>query len=92
VDTLVKEFPSKNWAAEVKRGRESVGGDERPGRPKKATINETAEAVHDLVMCDRRRHLRSIASEAGISIGSVQEILTDVYGMSKVPLDGSPDS
>jgi hypothetical protein len=43
-------------------------------------------------MCDRRWDLRNITSEAGISIGSVQEILTDVYGMSKVPLDWSPDS
>jgi histone-lysine N-methyltransferase SETMAR len=88
MDTLGKESPSystlKKWAAEFKRGRESIGDDERPGRPKDATNDETAEAVHDLVMCDRRRDLRSIAREVGISFGSVQAILTDVYGMSKV--------
>jgi histone-lysine N-methyltransferase SETMAR len=53
-------------------------------RPKEATNDETAEDVHDLVMCDRRRELRGIAREEGIRFGSVQAILTDVYGMSKV--------
>jgi hypothetical protein len=36
MDTLGKESPSYNtltkWAAEFKRGRESIGDDERPGR------------------------------------------------------------
>ena len=35
-------------------------------------------------MCDRRRDLRSIASEVGISFGAVQTILTDILGMSNV--------
>ena len=35
-------------------------------------------------MCDRRRNLRDIASEVGISFGAVQSILTDILGMSKV--------
>ena len=35
-------------------------------------------------MRDRRRDLRSIASEVGISFGAVQRILTDILGMSKV--------
>ena len=35
-------------------------------------------------MCDRRRDLRSIASEVGISFGAVQSILTDILGMSEV--------
>ena len=34
--------------------------------------------------CDRRRDLRSIASEVGIRFGAVQSILTDILGMSKV--------
>jgi transposase len=86
MDTLCKESPSystvKQWAAEFKRGRESSEDYERPRRPKEATNNDTAEAVHDLVMCDKRRDLRSIAREVGISSGSVQAILTDVYGIS----------
>jgi hypothetical protein len=35
-------------------------------------------------MCDRRRDLRSIARKVGISFGSAQAILTEVYGISKV--------
>jgi hypothetical protein len=45
----------KKWAGEFKRGSESIGHNERPGQPKEATIDETAEAVYGLVMCDRRR-------------------------------------
>ena len=40
--------------------------------------------MHTLVMCDRRRDLRSIDSEVDISFGAVQSILTDIFGMSKV--------
>ena len=35
-------------------------------------------------MCDWRRDLRSIACEVDISFGTVQSILTDTLGMSKV--------
>jgi hypothetical protein len=37
-------------AAEFKRGKESIWDDERPWRPREATDDKTAEAVHDLVM------------------------------------------
>jgi hypothetical protein len=54
-----------------------LGGQKRPPAI-------TAEAVHDLVMCDRRRDLRTISREVGISFCSIQTILTDVYEMLKV--------
>ena len=66
------------------RGRESIEDDARTGRPKDATTDENVEIVHNLVMCDRRRYLRRIASEVGISFGAVQTIITDILGMSKV--------
>ena len=40
--------------------------------------------MHTLVRCDRRRDLRSIASEVGIDFWGVQLILTDILGMSQV--------
>ena len=51
---------------------------------KDAPADENVKVVHTLVICDRRRDLRSIASEVGISFGAVQSILTDILGMSKV--------
>ena len=79
METLGKESPSysivKKWAAEFKRGRESVEDDGRPGRPQDATADENVKVVHTLVMCDRRRDLQNIASEVGISFGTMQSIL-----------------
>jgi hypothetical protein len=39
---------------------------------KRTTNDETAEALHDLVMYDRMRDLPRIAREVGLSSGSVQ--------------------
>ena len=74
----------KNLAAEFKRGRESIEDDARSGRLKDTTTDENVEIVHGMVMCDRRRDLRTIASEVGIRFGAMQTILTYILGMSKV--------
>ena len=74
----------KKWATEFKCGRESIEDDEKSGRPKDATTDENVEIVQNLVMCDRRQDLRSIASEVGISFGAVQTTLMDILGMPKV--------
>ena len=87
IETLGNESPYitvKKWAAEFKRGRESVGDDGRPGRLKDASPDENVNLLHTLVMCDKRRDLQSIASEVGISFGSVQSILTKILGVSKI--------
>ena len=88
IETLGKKSPSystvKKWAAEFKRGRESVEDDRRSGHPKDATTDEKVKVVHTLVMCDRRQDLGSVASEVGISFGAVQSILTSTVGMSNV--------
>jgi hypothetical protein len=48
---------SQKWAVGFKRDRENIGDDKRPGRPKETINDETADAMHDLGMCDRRQDL-----------------------------------
>ena len=64
----------KQATAEFKGGGgESVEDNGRSARPKDATSDENVNVVHTLDMCDRRRDLRSIASEIGISFGQYKQ-------------------
>ena len=53
---------------------------ERSRRPKEATTDGNVEFVHSLIMCGRRRSLRDIARQIGISFGEVKHILIDILG------------
>ena len=57
----------KFWAAEFKRDRKSLGGDERSGRLKTATIDENIAKVHQMVLDDRRINVREIAEVMNMS-------------------------
>src|SRR5436190_14865022 len=57
----------KFWAAEFKRGRKSLGDDERSGRPKTATTDENIAKVHEMVLDDRRIKVREIAKVMNMS-------------------------
>lgn len=87
-ETLGKECPSyttvKFWAAEFKRGRKSVSDDPRSGQPKLVTTQTTVDAVHDLVMDDRRVTIRHIATTLSIATTTVHKILHDELNMSKL--------
>ena len=55
----------KKWAAEFKRGRESLEDDPRSGHPSTATTQENIDHIHQMVMNDRRltiSHLANIIS------------------------------
>ena len=60
----------------MKNGEQSLGGRERESvegyggscGPKSVANDEKVMVVHTLVMCDRRRDLRNIASEVDIQM------------------------
>ena len=100
VATLGDDAPAlstvQKWAAEFKRGSESLEDDPRSGRPAKATTQENINRVHHMVMDDWRLTVNQIANAEGISQERVINILHNELGMSKVsawwvPLHLTPD-
>ena len=75
IETLGRNSPSrstvKKWEGGFKRGRESVEDSGQSGPHIDATAEKKVKVMHILVMCNRRRDLRSIASVVGISFGAV---------------------
>ena len=57
-DSALSFTAVKFWAAEFKRGRESLGDDERSERPKTAITDENIANVHQMVLDDRRIKVR----------------------------------
>ncbi|XP_030765065.1 protein GVQW3-like [Sitophilus oryzae] len=74
----------KCWAAEFKRGRKSLGDDERSGRPKTATTDDNIAKVHQMVLDDRQIKVREIAEVMNISKKRVCHILNQDLGMRKM--------
>jgi len=69
--------PSKNWVAHFKRGDFSTCDAPLPGRPKRVTIPEIIDQIHELILEDRRISAKSIAEQLGISRGRVGSIIHD---------------
>jgi len=74
----------KKWAAEFKRGRQSLEDDPRAGRPVEVTTHEMCEAVERVVLENRRVKVTEIAERTNISVGSVETIIHEHLGMRKV--------
>ena len=74
----------KFWAAEFKRGRTSLGDDERSGRPKIATTDENIAKVHQMVLDDRRIKVREIVEVMNMSKERVCYILHQHLDMRKL--------
>ena len=72
------------WSAEFKHGRDSLEDDPRPGRPADVISQEMIDRVERLVLNSRRIKVAELASEHGISNGSVYTIIHEHLGMSKV--------
>ena len=72
------------WSAEFKRGRNSLEDDPRPGRSADVISQEMIDRVERLVLNNRRIKVAELASECGISNGSVYTIIHEHLDMSKV--------
>ena len=71
----------KFCAAELKRGRKSLGDDERSGCPKTATTDENIAKVHQMVLEDHRIKVRQIAKITNMSKERVCYTLNQHFGM-----------
>ena len=83
-DSSPKYSTVAKWSAEFKHGRDSLEDDPRPGRPADVISHEMIDRVERLVLNNRRIKVAELASECGISNGSVYTIIHEHLGMSKV--------
>ena len=74
-DSSPKSSTVAKWSTEFKRGRDSLEDDPRPGRPADAISQEMIDRAERLVLNNRRFKVAELASECGISNGSVYTII-----------------
>ncbi|KAJ4443895.1 hypothetical protein ANN_05682 [Periplaneta americana] len=63
------------WHKRFSVGRDSIKDDARSGRPTTATNEAIAQRVRNVVRDDRRKTIKEIAAEVGISVESVHNVL-----------------
>ncbi|KAJ4438653.1 hypothetical protein ANN_14600 [Periplaneta americana] len=63
------------WHKRFSGGRDSIKDDVRSGRPTTATNEAIAQRVRNVVRDDRRKTIKEIAAEVGISVGSAHNVL-----------------
>lgn len=73
-----------DWATKFWDGRDRVENENHKQRPATSVNEDNIQAVRELVEGDRRITVANIASEVGISVGSVHTIVSDTLGYSKV--------
>ena len=80
----------KKWAAEFKRGCQSLEDDARQCRPSEAVTPEICQEVEDMVRKNRRIKVCEIAHDLEISVGSVETILHENLCMAKLTTQWVP--
>ena len=83
-DSSPKYSTVAKWSAEFKHGQYSLEDDPRPGRPADVISQAMIDRVERLVLNNCRIKVAELASECGISNGSVYTIIHEHLGMSKV--------
>ena len=89
-DSSPKYSTVAKWSAELKRGRDSLEDDPRSGRHADVISQKMIDHVERLVLNNRRIKVAELASECGISNGSVYTIIHEHLGMSKVSARSVP--
>ena len=74
-DSSPKWSTVAKWSAEFKHGRDSLEDDPRPGRPADVISQEMIDRVARLVLNNCQIKVAKLASECGISNGSVYTII-----------------
>jgi [histone H3]-lysine36 N-dimethyltransferase SETMAR len=72
------------WYCEFQRGRSSLGDESRSGPPKTAVTQKNIDAVRQLIKDDRRVTYREIEASLSISKTSIQKILHEELGVTKL--------
>ena len=91
-DSNPKYSTVAKWSAEFKLGRDSLEDDSRPGSPADVISQEKIDCVERLVLKNRRIKVAGLASECGISNGSVYTTIHEHLDMSKVSASGYPET
>ena len=73
-----------NWIDAFKAGKTSTEDAPRSGRPVTASTLEKVNQIRDLVKSDPRVTISELSDQTGISFGSVQTILSEELGLSKL--------
>ena len=89
-DSSPKYSTVAKWSAEFKHGRDSLEDDPRPDRPADIISQEMIDRVERLVLNNRQIRVAELASECGISNGSVYTIIHEHLDMSKVSVRWVP--
>ena len=83
-DSSPKYSTVVKWSAEFKRERDSLEDDPRPGYSADVISQEMIDRVERFMLNNRRIKVAELASECGISNGSVYTVIHKHLGMSKV--------
>lgn len=85
---LKDECPSystvKTWVARFRTGHFDVADEPRSGRPTSATTEDKVDAVHDLILEDRRISAKNVAETVGISKERILHIIHNILNMHKL--------
>ena len=83
-DHALKNTCVYKWMERFRDGREAVEDDEGRGRPTTSKNVENVDSVRSLVEEDGRLSVCEITQAVDISVGSVQSILPEDLGLSKI--------